>query len=330
MASRARIGWMVAAVGLGGLAAVGYGLGRGASPAEKAARACTPGPVEPARLQAHVRALSETFAPRDHLHPENLERAADYLAQALGRAGGRVHSEPYTADGVRYRNVVARFGPESDEVLVIGAHYDAAEDAPGADDNASGVAALLELAARLGAAPPSMRVELVGFTLEEPPHFRQPSMGSKVYARALRERGVKVRAMLSLESVGYFSDAPDSQQYPVAALKWRYPSEGRFLAVVGRTGDEALLSTVHAALGARAGLEVESLAAPRALTGVDFSDHASFWDEGYPAVMVTDTALFRHPGYHTPEDTWQRLDYARMALAVQGVECAVRALASRG
>jgi Zn-dependent M28 family amino/carboxypeptidase len=275
-----------------------------------------------------VRALSETFVPRDHRHPENLERTADYLAEALGRAGGQVHSEPYTVDGVRYRNVVARFGPDSDEVLVLGAHYDAAEGAPGADDNASGVAALLELAALLGASPPPMRVELVGFTLEEPPHFREPSMGSKVYARALRERGVQVRAMVSLESLGYFSDAPDSQRYPVAALKWRYPTEGRFLAVVGRAGDEALLSTVHAALGAHDGLAVESLAAPRALTGVDFSDHASFWDEGYPAVMVTDTALFRNPGYHTPEDTWERLDYVRMARAVQGVQCAVRALAT--
>ncbi|ATB33750.1 M28 family peptidase [Melittangium boletus] len=327
-----RIGWLAATVGLvglGGLAVVGYGVGRVSPSPESPARPCTPGRVEPERLRAHVRTLSETFVPRDHRHPENLERTADYLVEALTRAGGRVRSEPYTAGGKHYRNVIATFGPESEERLVIGAHYDAAEGAPGADDNASGVAGLLELAARLGARPPPMRVELVGFTLEEPPHFREATQGSKVYARSLREQGVKVRAMISLESLGYYSDAPDSQSYPVAALKWRYPSQGHFIAVVGRTEDQALIATVHGALRAERGLASESLAAPRGLEGVDFSDHASFWDEGYPAVMVTDTALFRNPGYHTSEDTWDRLDYERMARVVQGVQCAVEALATR-
>ncbi|EPX64690.1 peptidase M28 [Cystobacter fuscus DSM 2262] len=327
--SRKRMGWILVAMGLGGLAAVGYGVGRAPSEPESSASPCTPGHVDPERLKAHVRTLSETFVPRDHLHPENLERTADYLAEALTRAGGRVRSEPYSVGETRYRNVVATFGPESGERLVIGAHYDAAEGAPGADDNASGVAGLMELAVLLGARPPPMRVDLVGFTLEEPPHFRQPTMGSKVHARALRQQGVKVRAMISLESLGYFSDAPNSQRYPVAALEWRYPSRGQFIAVVGRTDEQALITTVHDALRAREGLATESLAAPRSLTGVDFSDHASFWDEGYPAVLVTDTALFRNPGYHTAEDTWDRLDYARMALTVQGVQCAVEALLPR-
>jgi hypothetical protein len=171
-----------------------------------------------------------------------------------------------------------------------------------------------------------MRVDLVGFTLEEPPHFRRPTMGSKVHARALRTRGVKVRAMLSVESIGYFSDAPDTQRYPVAALKLRYPSTGNFIAVVGRTDQGALVASVHQAMRAASELPVESLAAPRGLEGVDFSDHASFWDEDYPAVMVTDTALFRNPHYHTPGDTWDTLDYARMGQVVQGVQCAIEAL----
>lgn len=315
-----------ALVALGVLAAVALWLKRAAP--EPLAVSCTPGPVDPERLKAHVRALSETFHPRDHRHVENLERTADYVANALGRAGGRMRTEPYTAEGASYRNVIASFGPETGERLVIGAHYDAAEGAPGADDNASGVAGLLELATWLGAHPPPLRVDLVGFTLEEPPHFRRTTMGSKVHARTLREQGAPVRAMISVESIGFFSDAPDTQHYPVAALKLRYPSEGRFIAVVGRTDEEALLRTVRGGLGAVSGLASESLAAPRGLEGVDFSDHGSFWDEGYPAIMVTDTALFRNPNYHEPTDTWDTLDYARMARVVQGLQCAVGALAA--
>ncbi len=315
-----------AVVGLGVLGAAAALWGR--SPPEPVATACTPGKVDPERLKAHVRTLSETFGPRDHRHPENLERTADYVAGALTRAGGRVSSEPYTVGGASYRNVIATFGPDSEERLVIGAHYDAAQGAPGADDNASGVAGLLELAAWLGEHPPPMRVDLVGYTLEEPPHFRRSTMGSKVHARGLREKGVKVRAMISIESIGYFSDAPDSQRYPVAALRLRYPSEGNFIAVVGRTDQGELVDRVHRALGAVSGVSAESLAAPRNLRGVDFSDHASYWDEGYPAVMVTDTALFRNPHYHTPGDTWDTLDYERMARVVQGVQCAVEALAA--
>lgn len=314
-----------ALVGLGVLFAVATCRTR--SRPEPVATRCTPSPVDPERLKAHVRTLSETFHPRDHGHPENLERAAGYLSDALSRAGGRVRSEPYTAGGVSYRNVIASFGPDSGERLVIGAHYDAAGEAPGADDNASGVAGLLELAAWLGQHPPSVRVDLVGFTLEEPPHFRRSTMGSKVHARALRAQGVAVRAMISVESIGFYSNAPGSQRYPVAALKLRYPSEGNFIAVVGRRDEQALIDTVQQALrAANNGLPSESLAAPRGLEGVDFSDHASFWDEGYPAVMVTDTALFRNTHYHTPEDTWDTLDYGRMAQVVQGLQCAVTAL----
>jgi Zn-dependent M28 family amino/carboxypeptidase len=316
-----------AVVGLGVLG-VAAAL-RGRAPSEPgAATACTPGQVDPERLKAHVRTLSERFHPRDHRHPDNLERTAGYIAEALSRAGGRVSSEPYTAGGASYRNVIATFGPDSEERLVIGAHYDAAQGAPGADDNASGVAGLLELAAWLGEHPPPMRVDLVGYTLEEPPHFRRSTMGSKVHARGLRERGVKVRAMLSIESIGYFSDAPDSQRYPIASLRLRYPTEGHFIGVVGRTDERALVDQVHRAMSAASGLPAESLAAPRGLQGVDFSDHGSYWDEGYPAVMVTDTALFRNPHYHTPQDTWDTLDYARMAQVVRGVQCAVEALAA--
>ncbi len=313
--------------GLGALAAVGLAWWKG--PAVNAPT-CVPGDVDPKRLAAHVRALSETFLPRDSRHPENLERVAVYIEEALTRAGGTVESQRYEVAGRTYRNVIARFGPETGERIIVGAHYDAALTTPGADDNASGVAGLLELAALLGQQPPSMRVDLVGYTLEEMPHFRTGQQGSRVHARSLREAGVPVRAMLSLEMLGAFSDAPDSQAYPVPALRLTHPTRGNFIAVIGRVGEGPLVRTISEAMRAATPLPVEFLNAPRTVEGVDFSDHASFWDVNYPAVMVTDTAFFRNPRYHTAQDTWDTLDYPRMAQVVQGVHCAVRALVARG
>jgi Zn-dependent M28 family amino/carboxypeptidase len=282
--------------------------------------------VEPERLKTHVRALSETYHPRDYTHPENLDRAAEYIADQLKRAGGQVELQPYRVQDMEYRNVIARFGPDTPERIVIGAHYDTAGPLPGADDNGSGVAGLLELATLLGQKPPPVRVELVGFTLEEPPYFRTEHMGSRVHAKALHQAGVKVRVMLSLETIGFFTDALDSQHYPVAQLRWRYPSTGNFIAVVGQVGDGELVRDVATAMRAAHPLSVEFLTAPSSLKGIDFSDHASYQAEGYPAAMITDTAFFRNPRYHEPTDTWDTLDYDRMALVVQGVHCAVQAL----
>ncbi|WP_246357931.1 M28 family peptidase [Pyxidicoccus fallax] len=304
-----------------------WGWGKQQEPPSSAQVPAAPSDVDPERLRAHVRMLSETFHPRDSSHPENLERAANYIADALKKAGGHVESQPYRVGGNDYRNIIARFGPEAGERLIVGAHYDAVQGTPGADDNASGVAGLLELARVLGQKPPPLRVDLVAFTLEEPPHFRTSQMGSAVHARSLKEAGVRVRAMLSLEMLGTYSDAPDSQEYPIAALRLRYPDKGHFIGVVGLPGDGGLTDTVAAAMRAGSPLPVESLNAPRMVTGVDLSDHSSFWDQGFRAVMVTDTAFMRNPRYHTSEDTWDTLDYARMAQAVQGVYAAVRTLA---
>jgi hypothetical protein len=283
--------------------------------------------VEAGTLRAHVRMLSETFHPRDSRHLENLERAADYIEDHLARAGGQVVSQPFRVDGRDYRNIIARFGPEGGERLIVGAHYDSVHGTPGADDNASGVAALLELAVLLGQRAPPLRVDLVAYTLEEPPYFSTGQMGSAVHARSLKEAGVKVRGMLALEMLGVYSDAPGSQDYPLPVLRLRYPDTGHFIGVVGLPGDGGLTEQVAEAMRAGSPLPVESLSAPAGVTGVTLSDHASFWEQGYRAVMVTDTAFFRNPRYHTAADTWDTLDYARMARAVQGVYAAVRTLA---
>lgn len=279
------------------------------------------------RLERHVRALSERFVPRDYLHPENLDRAAAYISAEMEAAGGTVVEQPFEVRGAGYRNVIASFGPKGTERIVVGAHYDTAGEVPGADDNASGVAGLIELARLLAAAPPAVGVDLVAYSLEEPPYFRSPHMGSSVHARSLREQGVRVRAMISLEMIGYFVDTPGSQSFPVGVLRWFYPGEGSFITVVGRLGDRALVRRIRGAMRRAAPLPVQSINAPRWVPGVDFSDHASYWDAGYRAVMVTDTAFYRNPFYHTARDTAGTLDYPRMAMVVRGVDAAVRKLA---
>jgi Zn-dependent M28 family amino/carboxypeptidase len=284
-------------------------------------------PVDAARLEAHVRMLSETLSPRDESHPENLDRVAVYLRKEFEQAQAvDVSEQPFESRGQTYRNVIASFGPRTNELIVVGAHYDTAGPLPGADDNASGVAGLIELAYLLGRTPPAVRVELIAFTLEEPPYFRSRLMGSAVHASSLRARGFNVRAMLSLEMIGYFNDQPDSQHYPVSLLKAFYPSRGNFIAIVGKMDQGRIMRRVKNAMLGASPLPVYSINAPRTIPGVDFSDHLNYWNEGYNALMITDTAFYRNRNYHTFADTPETLDYQRMAMVVQGVYAAVLSL----
>ncbi len=285
-----------------------------------------PPTVSPERLEVHVRALADDFVPRDYAHPDHLELVAAYIREEFERAGGDPWEQPYTAGSITYRNVAAGFGPDTRERIIVGAHYDAAGPYPAADDNASGVAGLIELAHLLGRDPPSTRVELVAYPLEEPPFYRTPFMGSAVHAASLKRQGVRVRVMISLEMIGYFTDAPSSQQLPLAALRAFYPSRGNFIAVVGKLGQALLVRRIKRAMKRATPLDVQSLNAPRWVPGVDFSDHLNYWDAGYPAVMITDTAFYRNPHYHTAHDTADTLDYVRMAQVVEGVHAAIRAL----
>jgi Zn-dependent M28 family amino/carboxypeptidase len=285
--------------------------------------------VAPSRLQAHVKMLSETLAPRHWQAPQNLDRAAAYIVNQLIRSGGRVTEQVYTVDGGgRFRNVIGSFGPQTGPRVIVGAHYDALGTLPGADDNASGVAGLLELGRLLGETKGlGARVDLVAFTLEEPPYYATKDMGSFVFAAALKREAAVVRAMISLEMIGYFSDAPDSQRFPHPLLGLLYPSRGDFITVVGRVGQGALVRQVKKAMQRATYVDVYSITAPTRLTGVDFSDHRSFWSHGYRAVMVTDTAFYRNDRYHTKRDTADTLDYDRMAEVVRAVHHAVVVLA---
>ena len=215
-----------------------------------------------------------------------------------------MQDQVYEMEGRTYRNVIARFGPESRDPVVVGAHYDAFSELPGADDNASGVAGLIELAHLLSSARPQTRIELLAFTLEEPKTrdgdglFRSEYGGSARHVRLLQEHGVRPRIFIDLEMIGYFSDQTGSQDYPSRFLGWLYPSRGDFVVIVGRIGQGNAVRRVKAAMRGASELPVYSMSPHEVIEGVDWSDHADYWKAGYTAVMITDTALNRNRNYH--------------------------------
>lgn len=287
-------------------------------------------------LAEHVRMLADPAFPRDYEHRPNLDRAASYIKKQFNIYTRDVTEQElfvddWKADNRRvrlgpYRNISAHFGPAAGQRLVIGAHYDVCGPFPGADDNASGMAVLLELARLLSAKPPAIPVELVAYTLEEPPYFATPSMGSVAHARLLKSSGVPVKGVIVLETLGYFSEAPRSQLYPMMLLQAFYPSVGNYVAVVGGFHEFALTRRVKKSLLAIPELRVRSINAPASIPGIDFSDHRSYWQVGIPAIMITDTAFFRNRRYHTAEDTPDTLNYDRMANITDGVRQAVEDL----
>lgn len=223
---------------------------------------------EPARLEARLRQLVGGYFPRDIYHPENLARAADWIAGQLERAGARVSGQPFSAEGRPYRNVIGAFGPETGEIVVVGAHYDACGELPGADDNASGVAGLLELANLLSDAKPACHVELVAYALEEMPVFGTDQMGSAVHARSLRDSRKRVCGMLCLEMIGYFRDEPGSQELPPEVGRLPGADRGNFIAVVG--DDARLVEQIETAMKSGGNLPVFSTTTP-----FDLSDHVT-------------------------------------------------------
>jgi Zn-dependent M28 family amino/carboxypeptidase len=283
----------------------------------------TPPAVDPARLEAHVRRLAVDFHARSFEHPDKLAAAAAYIAAQFRAAGARVELQEVRVEGETFHNVIARFGPQQGQAMVVGAHYDSHGDTPGADDNASGVSGLIELAHLLGAAPPARPVELVAYTLEEPPHFRSDAMGSVWHAQSLRAAGTDVRLMLALEMIGFFSDKPGSQSFPAPGMSLAYSDRGNFIALVNRFEGFAATRRAKALMAGASDLPVYSLNGPVFIQGVDYSDHRSYWAAGYPAMMVTDTAFQRNRQYHRPGDLPARLDYRRMAKVVQGVYAVV-------
>lgn len=236
-----------------------------------------PPPPSAALLQRHVRALTSTAAPRNHRELAALGQAVDHIRGTWRAQGHRVEEQVYSVGKDDHRNLWISCGPAAAERVIIGAHYDVCGDQPGADDNASGVAAILELGRLLSgrSGPLGHRVDLVAYALEEPPSFRSALMGSVIHARSLREQGVKVRDVVALDMIGYFRNEPGSQRFPHPLIGLLYPDRGDFLAVIGPLSELALTRRVKARLTAGSALEVRSMNAPRAIPGIDYSDHRS-------------------------------------------------------
>lgn len=254
-----------------------------------------------------------------------LARAADYVESRFRECGYAVSRQVFEAQGKSCANLEVEI-PGSAEIVVVGAHYDSVYGCPGANDNATGVAGVLALAKLLAGAKPGRTLRFVAFANEEPPFFQTDGMGSRVYARRCRERKEDVVAMMSLETIGYYSDAPGSQKYP-PPFGWFYPDRGDFIAFVGNLSSRGLLKRALGVFRRDAKFPSEGGALPSFIAGIGWSDHWGFWQEGYPGFMATDTAPFRYPHYHLPSDKPDRVDFERCARVVAGLEAVVRDLA---
>jgi hypothetical protein len=294
------------------------------------------GPLPPAtieerdlarRLKSHVEAIASK--PHNVMHYAALEWAAQYLELTLAGLDYSLEQQVFAVAGLKVRNIAVTIEPREslERTLVIGAHYDSFGDAPGANDNATGVGAILELARLLrGWQAARTRVRLVLFVNEEPPYFRTPHMGSFRYAKQLSEMREPVAGMISLETLGAFSDAPGTQKYP-AFFGLIFPSTANFIAFVGLIGSRRFLHEVMASFRRHTAFPTIGGIAPNLVPGIGWSDHWAFAHFRFPAIMVTDTALYRYPHYHWPSDTPDKVDYERLARVTKGIERVVREIA---
>jgi Zn-dependent M28 family amino/carboxypeptidase len=272
--------------------------------------------------------LAGRIGERNYMKMRALDSAATYIKTTLDSLGYATKELPYQARGATFRNLEATLpgGARANEIVVVGGHYDTVYDSPGADDNASGTAAVLELARLLKNQPHARTIRFVAFVNEEPPFFFTDDMGSLRYARAARTRGDSIVAMISMESMGYYSDKPESQRYP-PILGWFYPDKGNFIGVVGNIGSRPLVRRVVSDFRSHTSFPSAGSAAPTQIPGIAWSDQWSFWMTDYDAVMITGTAPFRNKNYHEIWDRPDSLNYDHMARVVDGVARTVVRLA---
>jgi hypothetical protein len=285
-------------------------------------------------LRADVQKLAGDIGERNIWHYEKLTAAADFIEDSFSRAGLHPRRDSYEMRGEACHNIEVEIPAQQGaavsspppSIILIGAHYDSVFGSPGANDNGSGVAALLALARRFAGKTAHHTLRFVAFVNEEPPNFLSNSMGSFVYARRCKARGDKISAMISLETIGYFSDAPHSQFYPGPGFGLFYPKVGNFIGFVSNVPSRGLLRRVIALFRKHAKIPSEGAALPSFVPGVSWSDQWSFWRNGYPGIMITDTAPFRYPYYHSADDTPDKLDYDRFTLVVSGMEKVIQDL----
>jgi len=282
-------------------------------------------------IRRHVEQLAGEIGERNIFTPAALQRAAAYIKDEWSTQGYGVERVEYDVSKIRCANLVAtRLGrTRRDKIILIGAHYDSVIGSPGANDNASGVAALLEISRMFRPLEPALTVRFIAFANEEPPFFSTLQQGSMVYARAARLRGDDIRLMASLETIGCYSSEPGSQSYP-PLFRFFYPDRGNFIGMVSDFRSGAAMRRLAAAFRAHSDFPLQTVSTFRFVPGVAWSDHHSFWRQGYPALMVTDTAFYRYRHYHAASDTPEKLAYPEFAQVTLRLFKAFAALADRG
>ena len=280
------------------------------------------------QLNRYIKIIADDIGEHNYIFYNQLIQVENFLNERLSQAGYAVKTQEYSVDGKVFRNleIEIRGTEKPDEIVIVGAHYDSVVGSPGANDNGTGAVAILALAEKFATLKPKRTLRFVEFVNEEPPFFWSENMGSWVYAQRCKERQENIVAMLSLETMGFYSQASNSQQYPVNILKLIYPNQGNFISFIGNISSRSL---IHQAIGKfrnSAQFPSQGVSLPNFIPGGGWSDHWSFWQAGYPALMVTDTAPFRYPYYHTQQDTPEQIDYYGLTLVISGLESVIQDL----
>lgn len=268
------------------------------------------------KIKAHLTAITKTEKPRNHKNIDQLNKTASYIYNEFSHYADTVYFQKYIADGKEYKNVVCVFGSNNPKTVVVGAHYDVCDNQEGADDNASGTVGLLELARLLKDKKINYRIEMVAYTLEEPPYFRTDKMGSYIHAKSLMDNKTDVFGMLCLEMIAYFDDAKKSQDYPIGILSWFYGNKGNYITLVNKFDKGKFARKFNKGFKKQKLIRTKKFVAPKSLPGIDFSDHLNYWKFGISSLMITDTAFYRNKNYHKKTDKMETLNISKMAQVI--------------
>ena len=275
--------------------------------------------IDTLSIRKHLNTIVNTKNPRNYRNIESLNYVADYIFKDFMKYADSVYYQSYLVDNIEYKNVVCVFGISNAKTIVVGAHYDVCGNQDGADDNASGVVGLLELAKSLKGKKLKYRIEMVAYTLEEPPYFRTKNMGSFIHAKSLYENNTDVYGMFCLEMIGYFDDARKSQDYPIGPLSLIYGTRGNYITLVNKFSKGKFSRKFSKQFKNQRLIKTKEFMAPAKLPGIDFSDHLNYWAFDFSALMITDTAFYRNKNYHENTDTIETLDLLRMSQVIESV-----------
>lgn len=270
-------------------------------------------------IKSHLIAITKTEQFRNHRNVDQLNKTADYIKNVFNQFSDSILIQEFTVNGKVYKNVICSFGTENENRIIVGAHYDVCSNQEGADDNASGIVGLLELSRLLKGQKLNYRIDLVAYSLEEPPYFKTEFMGSYIHAKSLIDSKVNVFGMISVEMIGYFKDEKKSQSYPLGILSLFYGNRGNYITLVKKFGSGRFARKFCRHYKSTKTILTKKFSAPKSLPGIDYSDHLNYWKHGYSALMITDTSFYRNQNYHESTDTIETLDLFRMSKVIDGI-----------